>query len=135
MERVDHALFESPGWKAQAASPLKEMARQQLGTVGCGNHYVDLFENGAISNEGFRSWLEAGRVSEGLAAKIEAERLRRTKEEREKEEKELAMQRTSDDALRAVGGIFGLLMVVLISIGALWLAVTLVRYFWTHPLF
>src|SRR6267142_5175639 len=27
-ERVEHALFESPGWKAQAASPLKEMARQ-----------------------------------------------------------------------------------------------------------
>jgi len=25
-------------WKAQAASPLKEMARQQLGTVGSGNH-------------------------------------------------------------------------------------------------
>jgi tRNA-splicing ligase RtcB len=43
MERVDHALFESSGWKAQAASPLKEMARQQLGTVGSGNHYVDLF--------------------------------------------------------------------------------------------
>src|SRR5262249_4737348 len=43
IERVDHELFESNGWQARAASPLKEMARQQLGTVGSGNHYVDLF--------------------------------------------------------------------------------------------
>jgi tRNA-splicing ligase RtcB len=27
----------------RSGGPLKEMARQQLGTVGSGNHYVDLF--------------------------------------------------------------------------------------------
>src|SRR5437764_7651457 len=42
-EQVDHPLFDSRAWKCQAVAPLKEMARQQLGTVGSGNHYVDLF--------------------------------------------------------------------------------------------
>src|SRR5882762_6033226 len=42
-EQVDHPLFESPAWKCEAAAPLKQMAREQLGTVGSGNHYVDLF--------------------------------------------------------------------------------------------
>ena len=41
--RVDHDLFDDPAWACQAISPLKEMARQQLGTVGGGNHYVDVF--------------------------------------------------------------------------------------------
>src|SRR5882757_6940199 len=36
-EQVDHALFESPAWKIEAVRPLKQMARQQLGTVGSGN--------------------------------------------------------------------------------------------------
>jgi len=40
---VDHTLFDSDAWKCGAVAPLKEMARQQLGTVGSGNHYVDLF--------------------------------------------------------------------------------------------
>jgi len=42
-ERVDHALFDDDAWKLKAIAPLKEMARNQLGTVGSGNHYVDLF--------------------------------------------------------------------------------------------
>ncbi len=64
-ERVDHALFESPGWKAQAASPLKEMARQQLGTVGSGNHYVDLF-----TDEQDRVWIGVHFGSRGLGHKL-----------------------------------------------------------------
>lgn len=44
-ERVDHDLFDDPAWKIDACAPLKEMARQQLGTVGSGNHYVDIFED------------------------------------------------------------------------------------------
>lgn len=40
---VDHELFDSDTWKLQAVAPLKESARSQLGTVGSGNHYVDLF--------------------------------------------------------------------------------------------
>src|SRR5438045_9199569 len=41
-ERVEHALFENDAWKMQPAAPMKEMARQQLGTVGSGYRYVDL---------------------------------------------------------------------------------------------
>jgi tRNA-splicing ligase RtcB len=33
-ERVDHALFDDVAWKLKAVAPLKEMARNQLGTVG-----------------------------------------------------------------------------------------------------
>jgi len=41
--RVDHELFEDEAWKMAPISGLKEMARDQLGTVGGGNHYVDIF--------------------------------------------------------------------------------------------
>jgi tRNA-splicing ligase RtcB len=45
-ERVDHVLFDSPLWEeAEPVCHLKQMARSQLGTVGSGNHYVDLFED------------------------------------------------------------------------------------------
>src|SRR5258705_2834051 len=43
--KVDHELFDSPIWDAAGVAHLKEMARHQLGTVGSGNHYVDLFED------------------------------------------------------------------------------------------
>lgn len=41
--RIDHALFDDGAWKIKAISPLKELAREQLGTIGAGNHYCDLF--------------------------------------------------------------------------------------------
>ena len=44
-ERVDNALFDDPAWLLPATAPHKEMARAQLGTVGSGNHYVDIFED------------------------------------------------------------------------------------------
>ena len=43
---VDHALFESDAWKAlppNVEAGLRQKARAQLGTVGSGNHYVDVF--------------------------------------------------------------------------------------------
>lgn len=43
---VDHALFESASWDAlprHARAGLRDKARAQLGTVGSGNHYVDVF--------------------------------------------------------------------------------------------
>ena len=43
---VDHPLFESPAWDAlprHVRQGLRAKARQQLGTVGSGNHYVDVF--------------------------------------------------------------------------------------------
>jgi tRNA-splicing ligase RtcB len=51
---TDHSLFDSPVWgllpSGQASLSLKAKAREQLGTVGSGNHYVDVFydENGTI---------------------------------------------------------------------------------------
>ena len=41
---IDHELFDDPTWdEIGLLDPkLKEKARQQLGTVGSGNHYVDL---------------------------------------------------------------------------------------------
>lgn len=48
-EQVDHALFDDPTWSHKVVSPLKEMALSQLGTVGSGNHYVDIFEDEAGS--------------------------------------------------------------------------------------
>src|SRR5438876_3213725 len=64
-EQVDHPLFESPSWKCEAAAPLKQMARQQLGTVGSGNHYVDLF-----TDEQDRVWIGVHFGSRGLGHKI-----------------------------------------------------------------
>jgi tRNA-splicing ligase RtcB len=43
---VDHPLFESASWEAlpgHARDGLRAKARAQLGTVGSGNHYVDVF--------------------------------------------------------------------------------------------
>ena len=44
-EPVDHELFDDPIWDeidTAPGQPLKQKAWQQLGTVGSGNHYVDL---------------------------------------------------------------------------------------------
>src|SRR5215212_11605254 len=50
---VDHPLFSDASWSAvppKHRQALETKARQQLGTVGSGNHYVDVFadETGAI---------------------------------------------------------------------------------------
>src|SRR5688572_7744051 len=50
---VDHPLFDDPAWDAVPSNQrqaLRTKARQQLGTVGSGNHYVDIFtdETGAL---------------------------------------------------------------------------------------
>lgn len=48
--KVDHELFDDPSWDIPAVGQLKQMARDQLGTVGSGNHYVDVFadETGTV---------------------------------------------------------------------------------------
>ena len=63
-ERVDHELFDSPAWKLKAIAPLKEMARQQLGTVGSGNHYVNVF-----AGERDRVWIGVHFGSRGFGHK------------------------------------------------------------------
>lgn len=42
-ERADHALFDDDAaWQASGMADYRDKARAQLGTVGGGNHYVDL---------------------------------------------------------------------------------------------
>ena len=62
--RVDHELFEDEAWKIAPISGLKEMARDQLGTVGGGNHYVDIF-----ADEQHRVWVGVHFGSRGLGHK------------------------------------------------------------------
>lgn len=45
-ENVDHPLFDDPTWRdVPRLNRLKQLAREQLGTVGSGNHYVDILED------------------------------------------------------------------------------------------
>lgn len=64
-ERVDHDLFDDPAWSIRTAGSLKEMARAQLGTVGSGNHYVDIFKD-----EQDRIWIGVHFGSRGFGHKI-----------------------------------------------------------------
>lgn len=63
-QRVDHELFDDPAWKLPAVRGLKDNARAQLGTIGSGNHYVDLFED-----EQGRAWIGVHFGSRGLGHK------------------------------------------------------------------
>lgn len=66
-EPVEHPLFEKdshPGWDTEASRPLKRLAQDQLGTVGSGNHYVDLF-----TDEQDRVWIGVHFGSRGLGHK------------------------------------------------------------------
>ncbi|MDI6028316.1 RtcB family protein [Corticibacterium sp. UT-5YL-CI-8] len=64
-ERVDHDLFDSDLWKAADVENLKSLAHGQLGTVGSGNHYVDIFED-----EDGATWIGVHFGSRGLGHKI-----------------------------------------------------------------
>jgi len=63
-QRVDHELFDDPAWTLPAMRSLKDKARSQLGTIGSGNHYVDLFED-----EQGRAWVGVHFGSRGLGHK------------------------------------------------------------------
>jgi len=63
--RVDHAIFDDPTWKLHAVAPLKQLAREQLGTIGSGNHYVDLLED-----EQGLTWIGVHFGSRGFGYKI-----------------------------------------------------------------
>ncbi len=60
-EDVDHELFDDDAWKMEPAKTLKQKARAQLGTVGSGNHYVDIF-----TDEEDRIWVGVHFGSRGL---------------------------------------------------------------------
>jgi tRNA-splicing ligase RtcB len=59
--RVDHELFDDPAWQLRPLCDLKTTAAEQLGTVGGGNHYVDLF-----ADEAARIWVGVHFGSRGL---------------------------------------------------------------------
>lgn len=59
--RVDHALFDDETWQLAPLRELKKMAAEQLGTVGSGNHYVDIF-----ADEQDRVWVGVHFGSRGL---------------------------------------------------------------------
>lgn len=64
-EIVDDPLFENELWWDHILSPKAHMAREQLGTVGSGNHYVDLF-----TDEEDRVWIGVHFGSRGIGHHI-----------------------------------------------------------------
>jgi tRNA-splicing ligase RtcB len=63
-EAIDHELFFSDAWKISPLNGLRDLAYNQLGTVGSGNHYVDLF-----TDEIDRVWIGVHFGSRGLGHK------------------------------------------------------------------
>lgn len=65
-EEVEHELFDDPIWdELPFLRDLKQKARHQLGTVGSGNHYVDVFVD-----ESSRVWVGVHFGSRGLGHNI-----------------------------------------------------------------
>lgn len=65
-EKVDHELFDHNDWnELEILRNLKDKARDQLGTVGGGNHYVDIF-----TDELNRVWVGVHFGSRGLGHSI-----------------------------------------------------------------
>lgn len=64
-EKVDHELFEDESWKVVPKDIDKNTANRQLGTVGSGNHYVDIF-----ADQSQRIWIGVHFGSRGLGHKI-----------------------------------------------------------------
>jgi tRNA-splicing ligase RtcB len=62
--RIDHELFDDPAWELSPMRELKQTAAHQLGTVGGGNHYVDIF-----ADEEDRIWVGVHFGSRGLGHK------------------------------------------------------------------
>ena len=69
--RVDSPVFDRPEWRLPAVRPLKGLAESQLGTIGSGNHYVDLF-----TDERDRVWVGVHFGSRGLGHRIATHFLR-----------------------------------------------------------
>lgn len=63
-EKMEHALFEDELWNEKPYQQLKDKAVNQLGTVGSGNHYVDIF-----ADEQNRIWIGVHFGSRGLGHK------------------------------------------------------------------
>src|SRR5690348_9356694 len=65
-ENVDHELFDDPAFKEDRfLGSIRAMARNQLGTVGSGNHYVDVF-----TDKSERIWVGVHFGSRGFGHRI-----------------------------------------------------------------
>ena len=51
-EKINHALFDDPAWQVGIVASLRDKAAEQLGTIGSGNHYVDI-----LADEHKRIWI------------------------------------------------------------------------------
>ncbi len=72
-EQVEHELFEDPAWEEMGLlRHLKQKAQNQLGTVGGGNHYVDIF-----TDELGRVWVGVHFGSRGLGHTIATDFIKR----------------------------------------------------------
>ena len=72
-ERVEHELFDDdPAWGIPFVSALKDLAYSQLGTVGSGNHYVDIFHD-----ESDDIWVGVHFGSRGFGHKVATEFIKR----------------------------------------------------------
>lgn len=63
-KRIEHEVFEDPLWSETPFVGFKPMAEAQLGTVGSGNHYVDVF-----TDEEDRVWVGVHFGSRGFGHK------------------------------------------------------------------
>ncbi len=71
-ETVDDPLFDSPMWRDPLGVRLRDLARNQLGTLGSGNHFVDV-----MADEEYRIWVTCHFGSRGFGHKIAEEFLAR----------------------------------------------------------
>lgn len=62
--KIDHELFDDPSWRLLPPE-FKKLAAEQLGTIGSGNHFVDLFRDGSD-----QIWIGVHFGSRGLGHKI-----------------------------------------------------------------
>jgi len=77
---VEHPLFDDDeAWREADAEPLKTMAQQQLGTVGGGNHYVDLFREvvDGVADDDSAVWIGIHFGSRGLGHRLATQYLKR----------------------------------------------------------
>lgn len=64
--RYDHELFDDPAWKdIPHLAGLKKLAHEQLGTIGSGNHFVDL-----LADEHGRLWVVCHFGSRGFGHRV-----------------------------------------------------------------
>lgn len=72
-ESIDHSVFDSPLWDEvpQIIQNLKPKAAAQLGTVGAGNHYVDILieEHPILGTDDYPVWIACHFGSRGFGHK------------------------------------------------------------------